>query len=159
MFAHVFRQYIDLFNFWKLAELPWISRCGVKAGKEDSNSHVLCKTWVMVISRRRFAENGKEMYGNKKKAREGLSKLLFLVIKYAKFVVVSLPWRRRRRTCLWVNRKLYNENEVINTKYKQALHLFVTRRNFFFKSFSVSTEHWRSKNWPGVRGFKNMKWQ
>ena len=33
--------------------------------------HVLCKTSEIVISCRRFAENGKEMYRNKKKAREG----------------------------------------------------------------------------------------
>ena len=41
------------------------------ARKENSNLrlcvHVLCKTWEMVISRCRFAENGKQMYRNKKK--------------------------------------------------------------------------------------------
>ena len=37
----------------------------------------------MVISRRRFAENLKEMHGLKK-ARAGRAKLLFLAIKYAK---------------------------------------------------------------------------
>ena len=30
-----------------------------------------------------------------KKAREGRAKLLFWFIKYAKFVALSLPWRRR----------------------------------------------------------------
>ena len=29
------------------------------------------------------------------KAREGRAKVLFLFIKYAKFVALSLPWRRR----------------------------------------------------------------
>ena len=43
----------------------------------------------MVISRRRFAENLKEMHGIKK-AREGRAKLLFLSIKYANFVASSL---------------------------------------------------------------------
>ena len=47
----------------------------------------------MVISRRRFAENSKEMHGIKKKAREGRAKLLFLSIKYANFVAWSLQSR------------------------------------------------------------------
>ena len=34
---------------------------------------------------------GKEIYRNKKKAREGRAKLLFFIIKYAKFVTLSLP--------------------------------------------------------------------
>ena len=53
----------------------------------------------MVISRRRFAENGKEIdrnnNNNKKKAREGRAKLLFLFIKYAHSVALSPPSRRR----------------------------------------------------------------
>ena len=38
-----------------------------------------------------------------KKAREGRAKLLFLVIKYAKFVALSLPSRRGSQTprCQW----------------------------------------------------------
>ena len=48
----------------------------------------------MVISRRRFAENGKEMYRNKKRAREGRAKLLFLFVKYANYVALSPPSRR-----------------------------------------------------------------
>ena len=48
----------------------------------------------MVISRRRFAENGKEM-SEIITAREGRAKALFLFIKYAKFVALSLPSRRR----------------------------------------------------------------
>ena len=55
--------------------------------------HVLCKTGEMVISRRRFAENLKEMHGIKK-AREGRAKLLFLSIKYVNFMVSSLESRR-----------------------------------------------------------------
>ena len=47
----------------------------------------------MVISRRRFAENVKEMHGIKK-ACEGRAKLLFLSIKYANFVALSLQSRR-----------------------------------------------------------------
>mgnify|MGYP007058655221 CR=1 FL=1 len=49
----------------------------------------------MIIWRHKFAEKGKEMYRNKKKAHEGRAKLLFLFIKYAKFVVLPLPSRRR----------------------------------------------------------------
>ena len=67
----VFRRYVCFFNFRKLAELPrkWILGSGVKVRKENhSNSrlcvHVLCKTWETVISRRRFAKNGKELYRN-----------------------------------------------------------------------------------------------
>ena len=51
----------------------------------------------MVISRRRFTENIKEMHGieeKKNKAREGRAKLLFLAIKYANFVASSLQSRR-----------------------------------------------------------------
>ena len=45
----------------------------------------------MVIWRHKFAEKEKEMYRNKKKtAREGRAKLLFLFIKYAKFVALLL---------------------------------------------------------------------
>ena len=40
----------------------------------------------MVISRRRFAENLREMREIKKKGLEGRAKLLFLAIKYANFV-------------------------------------------------------------------------
>jgi len=47
----------------------------------------------MVISRRRFADNGKEMH-REKKAREWRTKLLFLFVKYAKFVALSLLSRR-----------------------------------------------------------------
>ena len=74
-FVHLFRRYVNLFNFWKLAELRWNWILEVRCQsyrKEISNSRlcvhlqVLCKTWEMVISRRWFAENGKEMYGNKK---------------------------------------------------------------------------------------------
>ena len=42
----------------------------------------------MVISRRRFAENLKEMQGIKKKAREGRAKFLFLSIKYANLLLI-----------------------------------------------------------------------
>ena len=49
----------------------------------------------MVISRRRFAENLEEMHGIKKKAREGDAKLLFLLIKYANFMALSLQSHRR----------------------------------------------------------------
>ena len=47
----------------------------------------------MVISRRRFAENLKEMHGIEK-AREGRAKLLLFAIKYANFVALSLRSRR-----------------------------------------------------------------
>ena len=60
--------------------------------------HVLCKTWEMVISRRRFAENLKEMHGIKKK-REGRAKLLFFSIKYANFVASSLQDDNKNRIC------------------------------------------------------------
>ena len=50
----------------------------------------------MVISRSTFAENGKEMYRNEKKHAKGMrAKLLFLVIKYAKFMALLLSARRR----------------------------------------------------------------
>jgi len=49
----------------------------------------------MVIPRRRFAENEKEMYRNRKKH---VQIFCFLVIKYAKFVALSLPSRRRSLT-------------------------------------------------------------
>ena len=49
----------------------------------------------MVISRRRFAENEKDMHKNKKKARDGRANVLFLLIKYANFVESFLPLRRR----------------------------------------------------------------
>ena len=49
----------------------------------------------MVISRRRFAENKKDMHKNKKKAREGCANVLFLLIKYVNFVESFLPLRRR----------------------------------------------------------------
>ena len=48
----------------------------------------------MVISRPRFAKDGKEMYRNEK-AHEGRAKILFLFIKYAKFVALLLLSRRR----------------------------------------------------------------
>ena len=51
----------------------------------------------MVISRRRFAQNGKEMYRNKKARGEG-TKLLFLFIKYAKSVPLSRLLRRKSLT-------------------------------------------------------------
>ena len=71
-FVNLFRHYLSLCNFWKLAGLlgNWFNRCGVKARKENSNSrlcvHVLFITWEMVISRHKFSENGKEMYSNNK---------------------------------------------------------------------------------------------
>ena len=37
-----------------------------KLGKKNQVYALRCKTWEMVISPRRFAENGKEMYRNKK---------------------------------------------------------------------------------------------
>ena len=49
----------------------------------------------MVIPRRRFAENVKEMYRNRKKH---VQIFCFLFIKYAKFVALSLPSRRRSLT-------------------------------------------------------------
>ena len=39
--------------------------------------YVLCKTREMVISRRRFAENGKEIYRNKKKHVKGVQSFCF----------------------------------------------------------------------------------
>ena len=44
----------------------------------------------MVISRRIFAENWKEMYINKNEAREGSAELLFLFIKYGKICGVAI---------------------------------------------------------------------
>ena len=41
----------------------------------------------MIISRRRLAENVKEIYRNKK-VREGRAKLVFEFVKYAKFVAL-----------------------------------------------------------------------
>ena len=43
----------------------------------------------MVVSRRTFAQNGKEMCRNKKKAREGRAKFLFLFMKYANLWLVA----------------------------------------------------------------------
>jgi len=56
--------------------------------------YVLFKTWEKVISGRRFAKNGKKCT-EIIIAREGRPKVLFLFIKYAKFVALSLPSRRR----------------------------------------------------------------
>ena len=49
----------------------------------------------MVISRRIFAENEKDMHKNKKKARDGRANVLYLLIKYVNFVESFLPLRRR----------------------------------------------------------------
>ena len=60
---------------------------------ENSNSltcvHVLRKTRELAISRRKVAENVKEMYKNEN-ARAERAKLLYLLIKYAKFETFSL---------------------------------------------------------------------
>ena len=57
-------------TFESKRDYPGTEFRGIKAGKENPNSHmcvhVLCKTLEMVIARRRFAENGEEMYRNKK---------------------------------------------------------------------------------------------
>ena len=52
----------------------------------------------MVISRRRFADNGKEVYKNKEKekGREGRAKLLFLYIKLLFFVHENTTRQRER---------------------------------------------------------------
>ena len=71
----------------------------------------------MVISCRRFAENRKEVYRNKKKAREGRAKLLFLFIKYVNFVALSPPSRRRSLNSLIVSLRNHDDNgnkNVIN---------------------------------------------
>ena len=82
-----------MFNFWKPAELPrnWILRCGVNARKEYAILcvHVLCETWEMVISRRRFAENLKEMHGIKKKHVKGVQNFCFCQLG------MQILWRRR----------------------------------------------------------------
>jgi len=71
-FTRPFNWAIEGFNVIIMSALKW-------PRKENSNSrlcvHVLCNTWEMVISHCRFAENGKEMYRNKKKACEERTKL------------------------------------------------------------------------------------
>ena len=63
----------------------------------------------MVILRRRFVENLKEMHGiKKKKAREGRAKVLFLLIKYAKFLLFLLKSRRRSEIPLFLNMETVN---------------------------------------------------
>ena len=61
--------------------------------------YVLFKTWEMVISRRRFAENEKEMNRNKKKLVKGVQSFCFCSLnmqnlwrcRYCRVVPLKLP--------------------------------------------------------------------
>ena len=100
-FVDLFRHYLSLRNFWKLAGLyseTEFKRCSVKARKENSNSRLcvqvplLHEKWSFPFAN--FWRTGKKCTGIIK-AREGRAKVLLVFIKYAKFVALSLPSRRR----------------------------------------------------------------
>ena len=77
----------------------------------------------MVISRRRFVENGKEMYRTNK-AREGRAKVFFLFIKYAKFVGLSLPSRRISNSLIIPLALVGYEMIIANTALRASLALY-----------------------------------
>ena len=69
----LFRDYSYLFNLKNAGELSrvWITVNGVKVKEKKENllscGHVLVKTKTLLISRRRFADDSKEMYQNVKR--------------------------------------------------------------------------------------------
>ena len=73
----------------------------------------------MANSRRRLAENLKEMHGIKKKAREGRAKLLFL-----SFISMQILWRRRCSRVVDLKLPDVQERELVFEIIKQ-IQIFV----------------------------------
>ena len=98
-FFHLFRHYVNLFNWWNYPETDFRGEVS-KLGKKIKFAAVF--TFSVKLEKWSFHVANLPRTGKKcteiKKAREGREKLLSLFIKYAKFVALSLPSLRRSYT-------------------------------------------------------------